>query len=121
MKSVLFKDGIFIITYFNGDKILKKEKNNVSKIGPFDIEIVKREKDVTIAKMSLSTIKEGRDIYEEEPLVHENFIKILEKYLDIYDEFYIYDKCKIYIKEISGYKEFIDYYRIIKVGIYYLY
>ena len=119
VKSVLFRDGIFIITYFDGDEILKKASNNVAKIGPFNIEIIKREKEVTIAKMPLPTIKEGNDIYAEEPLVHKNIIKIIEYYFDKYEDFYVYDRCKKYINKISEYEQFIDYYKLIKVGIFY--
>ena len=119
VKEVLYKHGIFIITYFDGDEILKKVDNNIAKIGPFEIEIIKREKDITIAKMPLPTFKEGNDIYAEEPLVHGNFIKILERFFDKYEDYYVYDKCKEFINKIKGYEEFIDYYRLIKVGIYY--
>ena len=82
VNSVLFRDGIFIITYFDGDEILKVVEDNVAKIGPFDIKIVKQEKDVTIAKMPLPTIKEGNDIYAEEPLVKKDNIKTLLENLE---------------------------------------
>ena len=119
VESVLFKDGIFIITYFDGDEIMKKLENNVAKIGPFNIEVIKQENDVTIAKMPLPTIKEGNDIYAEEPLVKNKTIKILEQYFYKYDGFFVYDRCKKFIVNIPGFKKFIDYYRLIKVGIYY--
>ena len=117
--SILCKDGVFIITYFDGDEILKNKKNNISKIGPFDIEIIKEEKDKTIAKMPLPTIKGGENIYGEEPLVHRKTIEILEKYFDLYKEYYVYDKCKKYVDRIKNVKNFIEYYKLIKVGIYY--
>ena len=118
VNSVIYNDGIFIITYFDGDEILKKKKNNISKIGPFDIEIVREENNVTIAKMPLPTIKSGNNIYSEEPLVHKNMIKKLEKCLDLYKEYYVYDKCKKYIDKIEGAEKFIEYYKLIKVAIY---
>ena len=118
VSSVLFRNGIFIITYFDGDEIMKAVKNNVAKIGPFNIEIIKQDKEVTIAKMPLPTIKEGSDIYAEEPLVKKETIKILEENLSKLDEFYIYNETKRYIDDIQGFKEFIDYYKLIKVGIY---
>ena len=118
--SILCKDGVFIITYFDGDEILKNKKYNISKIGPFDIEIIKEEKDKTIAKMPLPTIKGGDNIYGEEPLVHRKMIDILEeKYFDLYKEYYVYDKCKKYVDEIDNVKKFIEYYKLIKAGIYY--
>ena len=118
--SILCKDGVFIITYFDGDEILKNKKNSISKIGPFDIEIIKEEKDKTIAKMPLPTIKGGDNIYGEEPLVHRKMIDILEeKYFDLYKEYYVYDKCKKYVDEIDNVKKFIEYYKLIKAGIYY--
>ena len=120
VKSVLFRDGIFIITYFDGDEIMKKMENKVAKIGPFNIEVIKEENDVTIAKMPLPTIKEGNDIYAEEPLVKNKTIKIFDEYFYKHDEFFVYDKCKKFIDNIPGFGEFIDYYRLIKVGIYYL-
>ena len=120
VKSVLFRDGIFIITYFDGDEIMKKIENKVAKIGPFNIEVIKEENDVTIAKMPLPTIKEGNDIYAEEPLVKNKTIKIFDEYFYKHDEFFVYDKCKKFIDNIPGFGEFIDYYRLIKVGIYYL-
>ena len=119
--SVLYDHGAFIITYFDGDEILKNKKDNFSKIGPFNIEIVKKEEDknITIAKMPLPTIKSGDNIYKEEPLVHKKMIKILENYFDLYKEYYIYDKCKQYIDKIHNYQNYIEYYKLIKVGIYY--
>ena len=122
VQSVLFKNGIFILTYFDGDEILNKIKNNQTKIGPFDIKVIKedKEKDVTIAKMPLPTIKEGDDIYVEEPLVKKSTIKLIESYFNKLDEFYIYDRCNRFIQTIEGFEEFIDYYKLIKVGIFYL-
>ena len=120
VESVLFKDGIFIITYYDGDEIMKNKKDNFSKIGPFNIEIIKeeKEKNITIAKMPLPTFKSGDDIYKEEPLVHKNMIKILENYFDLYEEYYIYDKCKRYIDKIYNAQNFIEYYKLIKVAVY---
>ena len=118
VSSVLCRNGIFIITYFDGDEIMKAVENKVAKIGPFNIEIIKQDKEVTIAKMPLPTIKEGSDIYAEEPLVKKETIKILEENLSKLDEFYIYNETKRYIDDIQGFKEFIDYYKLIKVGIY---
>jgi 16S rRNA G966 N2-methylase RsmD len=118
VNSVLFKDGIFIVTYFDGDDIFRRKKDNVAKIGPFDIKIIKEEKNVTIAKMPLPTIKEGEDIYAEEPLVKQETINKLEAHLKKYEDYYIYDECKKYINDIQGFEEFIDYYKLIKVGIY---
>lgn len=152
--SVLFDRGTFIITYFDGDEILKNKNNNFSKIGPFNIEILreKEENTITIAKMPLPTIKAGKNIYAEEPLVHKNMIKILDKYFDLYKEEYVYDNCKNYIDKIdfNQYKDnseefdsssnkeentydkckektnevydvqtYIEYYKLIKVGVYY--
>ena len=118
VNSVLFRNGIFIITYFDGDEIMKVVEDNIAKIGPFDIKIVKQEKDVTIAKMPLPTIKEGNDIYAEEPLVKKDSIKTLEENLEKYEEFYVYDETKNFIDDIEGFQDFIDYYKLIKVGIY---
>ena len=118
VNSVLYNDGIFIITYFDGDEILKNKINNISKIGPYDIEIVREENNVTIAKMPLPTIKSGNNIYSEEPLVHKSMIKNLEKCLYLYKEYYVYDYCKKYIDKIEGYQKFIEYYKLIKVAIY---
>ena len=119
VNNILFNDGIFIVTYFDGDEIIQRKKDNISKIGPFDIEIIKEEKDVTIAKMPLPTIKEGQDIYSEEPLVKQETINKLETHLKKkYENFYVYDECKNYVDEIKGFEEYIDYYKLIKVGIY---
>ena len=120
VQSVLFKEGIFIITYFDGDEIMKKVENNVAKFGRFNIEIIKDENRLTIAKMPLPTIKEGDDIYAEEPLVKKNTIKILDQYFYKHDDFFVYDRCKRFIDKIPGFDEFIDYYRLIRVGVYYL-
>ena len=89
INSVLYNNGIFIITYFDGDEILKRKENNISRIDPFDIEIVKDDKDIALAKMPLPTIKSGNNIYSEEQLVLKNMIKNLEKYLELYSEYYI--------------------------------
>ena len=118
VNSVLRRDGIFIITYFDGDEIMKFVENNEAKIGPFDIKIVKQDKDVTIAKMPLPTIKEGSDIYAEEPLVKKDTVKLLEENLKKSNEFSIYNETKRYIDDIQGFEKYIDYYKLIKVGIY---
>ena len=120
VQNILFKEGCFIITYFDGDEIINKMENNIAKIGPFNIQKIKEENDTIIAKMPLPTIKEGNDFYAEEPLVRKVNIKILDEYFYKYDEFYVYDRCKKFIDNIKGYDEFIDYYKLIKVGIYYL-
>ena len=121
VKKVLSKNGIFLITYYDGDEIMKTMKDNAARLGPFDIKIIKQEKDVTVAKMPMPTIKGGKDIYAEEPLVKKQTIKFLEEYLNKNEEFFVYDRCKEFIDEIEGYNEFIDYYKLIKVGIYTLY
>ena len=121
VKKVLSKNGIFLITYYDGDEIMKTMKDNAARLGPFDIKIIKQEKDVTVAKMPMPTIKGGKDIYAEEPLVKKQTIKFLEEYLYKNEEFFVYDRCKEFIDEIEGYNEFIDYYKLIKVGIYTLY
>ena len=121
VKKVLSKNGIFLITYYDGDEIMKTMKDNTTRLGPFDIKIIKQEKDVTVAKMPMPTIKGGKDIYAEEPLVKKQTIKFLEEYLNKNEEFFVYDRCKEFIDEIEGYNEFIDYYKLIKVGIYTLY
>ena len=121
VKKVLSKNGIFLITYYDGDEIMKAMKDNTARLGLFDIKIIKQEKDVTVAKMPMPTIKGGKDIYAEEPLVKKQTIKFLEEYLNKNEEFFVYDRCKEFIDEIEGYNEFIDYYKLIKVGIYTLY
>ena len=121
VKKVLSKNGIFLITYYDGDEIMKTMKDSAARLGPFDIKIIKQEKDVTVAKMPMPTIKGGKDIYAEEPLVKKQTIKFLEEYLYKNEEFFVYDRCKEFIDEIEGYNEFIDYYKLIKVGIYTLY
>ena len=117
--DIFVKDGVFIITYFDGDEILKKRTHNFSKIGPFNIEILKEENDVTIAKMPLPTIKSGDNIYSEEPLVLNKTIRILEKYFDLYSQYFVYDKCKEYVDKLENVHKYIEYYKLIKVGVYY--
>ena len=118
VNNVLRDDGIFIVTYFDGDEILKRKENNISKIGHFDIEITKEEGNKASAKMPVPTIKSGNNYYMEEPLVLKNMIKKLEKYLDLYDEYYVHDKCIEYIKNINNSEKFIEYFKLIKVGVY---
>ena len=48
---------------------MKAMKDNTTRLGPFDIKIIKQEQDVTVAKMPMPTIKGEKDIYAEEPLV----------------------------------------------------
>ena len=119
VQSMLYNNGIFIITYFDGDAIIKKAENKVAEIGPFNIKIIKQEKDVVVARMPLPTIKGGEDIYSEETLVRNKIIKIIDEYFYKSEEFFVYDRCQRFIQKIFGYKEFIDYYKLIKVGIYY--
>ena len=118
VNEVLFNGGIFIVTYYDGDEIIRRKKDNIAKIGPYNIEIIKEEKDLTTAKMPMPTIKEGEDIYSEEPLVKQETINKLEEYLEKKEDFYVYDDCKKYIDDIQGFKEYIDYYKLVKVRIY---
>ena len=118
VNEVLFNGGIFIVTYYDGDEIIRRKKDNIAKIGPYNIEIIKEEKDLTTAKMPMPTIKEGEDIYSEEPLVKQETINKLEEYLEKKEDFYVYDDCKKYIEDIQGFKEYIDYYKLVKVRIY---
>jgi hypothetical protein len=118
VNKVLYSNGIFIVTYFDGDEILKRKVNNVSKIGPYEIEITKEEGNKASAKMPVPTIKSGNDYYTEEPLVLKNMIKKLEKYLFLCEEYYVYDKCMYYIDNIYNKEKFLDYYKLIKVAVY---
>lgn len=118
VNKVLYSNGIFIVTYFDGDEILKRRVNNVSKIGPYEIEITKEEGNKASAKMPVPTIKSGNDYYTEEPLVLKNMIKKLEKYLFLCEEYYVYDKCMYYIDNIYNKEKFLDYYKLIKVAVY---
>ena len=45
-------------------------------------------------------------------------INKLETHLKKIEDFYVYDECKKYIDVIPGFEEYIDYYKLIKVGIY---
>lgn len=96
--EVLDSKGVFVFTYFDGDKIMeeaKKSKNGkVAKIGPFEIEIVKNTSTSTIARMPLVTIQGGEDMYREEPLVHESMLKKLETSLKLVEEFNMYEQTK---------------------------
>ena len=74
--------------------------------------------DIAIAKMPYPTIKSGDDYYDEEPLVLKNMIRNLEKNLDLYKEYFVYDKCIDYIKNIENNEKFIEYYKLIKVAVY---
>ena len=118
MYNVLNSKGIFIITYFDGDEILKMEKNNYAKIGPFNIKIYEKGGNY-IAKMPMPTIKSGEDFYVEETLVQKERIKILEDYFNLNDEYFIYERSKNYINKINNVDKYIMYYKLIKVGIYY--
>ena len=118
VNNVLRDDGIFIVTYFDGDEILKRKVDKISKIGPYDIEITKEEGNKASAKMPVPTIKSGNDYYTEEPLVLKNMIKKLDKFLDLYEEYYVYKKCVDYIDNIFNKEKFLDYYKLIKVAVY---
>jgi SAM-dependent methyltransferase len=118
INSIMKDEGIFIVTYFDGDEILKRKENNISKIGPFEIEITKQEGNIASAKMPVPTIKSGNNYYKEEPLVLKDMIKKLEKNLDLYVEYNVYDKCIYYIENIQNKEKFIEYFKLIKVAVY---
>lgn len=119
--SVLRDDGRFIVTYYDGDKILDYIKKGES-VGPFNIEIVSDTRDVVIAKMPMPTIQSGEDFYREEPLVLERvLVEHLEKHLTLEATGYLFNDALSYIpKEYIGlpvceYIKLIKY-RIYKVG-----
>lgn len=125
INSVLDDTGIFIVTYFDGDFILDNAqtvgKKEISKIGPFEIEIISKTINITKAKMPLPTIQGTDDFYREEPLVHSNIFKPLDTKLKLLDEYYIYDNTSSEINKISRSKEFkslLEYYKIIKARVY---
>ena len=69
--------------------------------------------------MPLPTIKSGNNIYSKEPLVLNKTIRILENYFDLYSQYFIYDKCKKYVDKLDNVQKYIEYYKLIKVGVYY--
>ena len=115
IKSVLQNDGIFVLTYFDGDYIYEHRKEN---IGPYKIKIVKQDKNTTIAKMPLPTIQAGDDIYREEPLAHSDILNNLDKYLTLDREFYVYDETETIISRIKNSEKYIDYFKLVKCRIY---
>lgn len=127
--TVLDRNGKFVITYFDGDEILKRVKDGEAKVGPFTIKILKSTKTSTIAMMPLITIQ--NDGYREEPLVHSTILKPLETKLRLVDEYNAYDRTREYVDALnpskgllvirdapSLYSSLIEYYKLIKVRVY---
>lgn len=115
IKSIMEKDGRFILTYFDGDYIYEHKDE---KFGPFKIDIISDKNNITIAKLPVPTFQSGEDIYREEPLVHKKMLNIIDKYLTRTNEFNLYELTKSWIDKIPGYDTVIDYYKLINARIY---
>ena len=135
--SMLERGGRFVFTYYDGDEIERREKDGVSKIGPFEIKI-RKEKTCTIASMPLVTIQNSG--YRDEPLVHARILSALDRKLKFVNEYNVYDRCREYTDKLKGesvvqagvttirrpgelsrrelYDSLIEYYKLIKVRIY---
>lgn len=76
IKRLLKPDGLFVITYFDGDAIQCDMKNKTLTAGPFTIKLCKPQmessKDAVWANMALPTIDESG--YRPEPLVMQSWL-----------------------------------------------
>lgn len=103
-EKCLTKDGLIVITYYNGDQIIKKN----GKCGCFDIKINKL-KNYTEALMPLPTISKCG--YQAEPLVLNSEFEEFINYFDVVDKFYPLDDKKLQnvICKNEHYEKFYDY------------
>lgn len=112
--QLLKERGMFIFTYFDGDKILSNMKDNKLELTTFTITTY----DQKTAMMALPTIdKTG---YRNEPLVRKEHIELVTEGLS---EVYSYHPLEIetlnnVIKTIPNNELVTDYLRYIKVGVY---
>lgn len=118
ISTILRSNGIFIVTYYDGDEILSRVKDGIAEIGPFRIQIVKDTRDLVIAKMPLPTIQAGDEFYREEPLVRSSTLEPMEKYLTCIDEFFVCDRAYSYISDEDRMESAYEYYKLIKCRVY---
>lgn len=76
IKKLLKKNGKFIMTCFDGDRILQSLQNDKAKISVFDISKIEEKGDTVYCNMALPTIdKTG---YRKEPLVTASFVNDID-------------------------------------------
>lgn len=84
LTKMLRSDGVFVMTYFDGDRLMRDMKDGVREVGPFRVEMVannderiemESDDDAKWALMALPTIAE--DGYRLEPLVTDVMLKEL--------------------------------------------
>ena len=116
VQSVLDERGLFIISYFEGESIVKNPK-----IGPFDIQI-KQVRRIIHAKMQLVTFRNAKnEMYVDEPLVMNDSLTKLDNHLVKVDDYNIYDRCKYWADRLAktdDLKQLLEYYKLIHVRVY---
>lgn len=121
VKNVLDDNGIFIITYFEGDTITSKAEKDEAHIGPFNIKI-RQVRRVVHAKMPLVTFRNAdNDMYVEEPLVMADSLIKLDSHLEKIADYNAYERCKTWADRLAKTKEYkalLDYYKLVHVRVY---
>lgn len=121
VSEVLNPNGIFICSYYNGDEIVRRSRNNLSIIGPFEIKFEFKNKHYR-GWLPLPTFKSGDDIYDEEPLAMSEMLDNLNNSLQLIEEINAYDITKKYIDQITGenekLKSYLEYYKLVTFRIY---
>ena len=111
VRKLVKLEGVFMITYFDGDSILSRAKDNILKLHSFTIKI---NPETNTVLMPLPTI--DRSGYREEPLVTKERLSNLG--LKIIDE---YDPASVWsneLKKIDSSEEVLDLLQLIKVIIF---
>lgn len=121
ISEVLSPDGLFICSFYNGDEIVKRAKNNIAKIGPFEIKI-EFKNNYYRGWLPLPTFRSGDDIYSEEPLAMSEILNYLNTSLDLQEEINAYDVTKKFIDKFVDdndlLKEYLEYYKLVTFRIY---
>ena len=111
----LKSNGLFMVTYYDGEKILKLlGDNNEMKFGKLKIEIVKRDGETVIANMPLPTISSTG--FRTEPLTTNYYLSLLNSTFKLIESKYVYEFAKI--DDIKNKEDVIDIFKLVKMNIY---
>lgn len=118
--------GLFMITYFDGDKILSDMNGKNSLIlGPFELKLIDSkdnstymycDNDAVLCNMPLPSISNSG--YMVEPLVTSKYLNDFDELFTIMEDYYVCERSKEFLSKIDDHSSVTPYLSYIKVRIY---
>lgn len=116
VSKVLSPTGVFVFTYFDGDSIIANAKDDVSKVGPFKITLLKK-RTAIYAMMPLLTIQGGEYAYREEPLVTSKLFTALEAKLETLKDESLYEATRKWSDAVRDPSNLLEYFKLLRVRV----